>query len=525
MTNIKWFTAAFEKIDDKKEIKVIECLDQNNFKEYILNNARVTNNSFKYLKKYLGSTRFSVENIDGSSKIAVKISKVKMPNKNYQILPYLVSNIDMLKENGSNFLGIGEFGEEFLDMSKIIHLGIFGASGYGKSSLIRFLLTQTLIFRQDSLNILLDFKGNEFKSFDSLNHPNILAHVHGMAEMKFFSDFLGIELAKREYYFANSFEIAPTTLQEYNQYKTEYNADNLPIFNQIFIWVDEGKGFLEAMAQIGMDNDQVVKFINRCRSFGLNFIFSSQSYSDFGWNNCKNLSHIITFYSPADYKTADVLLDIGERTRIHTYETYGKNVDETVPGRITFIDIQNSSAKIMQVPELSSHDCLALIDQYSNKLINRKSLYSQTTIDPQLFGSLEVMRYLSENNTYEQLMTYNFLNFKSFSKNTGGFLTHQIHRSNDIVKLIAIGSNDNPFREYYKFESFELSNLDVETLALSNENEIDSKEIISSIDELFEFIDSPVEQLSDDLGQKEIESNESMAAGSDRMSKNLLDNK
>lgn len=472
MSNIKWFTSAFEKIDDKKDIKVIESIDQINFKEYILSNARVTSSSFKILKKYLGTTRFSYENLDGTAKISVKISKIKMPTKNYPILPYLISNIESLKQNGKNFLGVGDFGEEFLDFRDLIHMGVFGASGYGKSSLIRFLLTQNLIFAQDCLNILLDFKGNEFKSFNNLNHPNILAHIHGLSEMKHFSDYIGMELAKREYYFSNAFEVAPTNLAEYKKLREQYPDNSLPEFSQIFIWIDEGKGFQDAMAQIGMEAHNIEKFINRCRSFGLNFIFSSQNSSDFGGVNCRNLSHIVTFYSPSDYRTSDMMADITDRNKYNSQELYGRNVDMPIPGRITLLDVRNSSAKFIQVPELTSQECLDLINEYSNFGISQDALLSLNEIDPALFGSLDVMRYLSENHTYEDLMKYEFLRGKRFSVTYLNFLTFNSNgtRISESVKNIWVGSESNPFFKCYKFTPMMVNSEEISLDEQNSEN-------------------------------------------------------
>lgn len=443
MANIKWFTNAFDPIDGKKEVQVVGINDFESYREYLVTNARANNTSFKLLKKYLGETYFSIRHIDGTTDLAVKVSKIKMPKKPYPLAPYVEKNYSTLKENKQLFLGIARFGEELFDLNNIVHLGIFGSSGFGKSNFIRSLLTQNLIINQDACNIILDFKGNEFKSFDNLNHPNILAHVTGMDQMKHFFDFLALEMARREYYFTHGFKIAPTSLKEYNQFKEEYKADHLPVFKKIFIWIDEGKGFSSCCSNFQYDMD---KIIAKTRSFGISFIMSSQQVYDFGRFN-RNLSHVMTFHTP-EYDTG-WYADLHHST-IRKMDNIDIHTDQPTKGRMKFLDVENETIKNIQVPLTDNFECLNLIEKYSNKDLKKELMIEPIEIDPRLYGDLNCLEYYLQDNTYANFLNYDFLKSVRLIVRDDyiSFETLRHTDQKDISRKVICAKN--PFNRYFK---------------------------------------------------------------------------
>lgn len=261
-----------DKIDENQEVEIVAKKDHEFYIEYILSNVEFSQSNLDILSSLLLSSVIQFSPIDGTNKVSLNISKINNLSQNFQLKDFLDANDSKI------YLGVGYFGLIDINLDEITHLSIIGTTGMGKSTLIKSLATQILTKRDDVESFFIDIKGTEFGVFK--NHPNVGGVIGSAIELQQFIDWLSIEIARREYYFANSFEMGVENLNKYRDEKVKFDIDNtLPNFNKIMVFIDEFILFC-SLCTSGSNTSNIGRrelwnnLLSKARAVGIHFVYN-----------------------------------------------------------------------------------------------------------------------------------------------------------------------------------------------------------------------------------------------------------
>lgn len=351
MGDIKGFLDAFGKYDRGARI-IVESIDFHPFSvDIIVRNAHALAKTKNILRDYFGGLEVTIESIGQSHTLRVRISRITIPN-HYHLLD-LISFLENNKEKGL-FLGIGSFGDVYFPYENLTHVAVFGKTGFGKSNFFKFLLSQTLAFRDDIVNYIIDPKGVDFKHF--IKHPRVgVVASEKEAWVKLFIA-LSEEYDYRKEVFSTAFTTPPSHLDGYKALKEKYKRDDLPEFKRMIIWIDETATFTDHNREYEFENNFFDAMTRKARAFGMHLIFSSQSPDDL-YNINTNLSAFFAFYTKPP----------------HSSHQYYENFSEyNIPHRGRLNLLYDSKLTHLQVPFLEEDEALAFAYGYSPKPLENR---------------------------------------------------------------------------------------------------------------------------------------------------------
>ena len=343
-------TQYFEVIEKNKNIKVADVkVEKYSIDIFLTNVFRASVSSMSQVENLFNIKGITGTVVDDGLYYKLSIPRVEVPDKAYKLLELMKS----LKETDGNswILGISDFGPKKFDIDTFTHGNIFGASGYGKSSFFRFLLTQTLAFHSDVINYIVDPKQVDFELYE--DHPNVMKRVVDYTGwMNLFFAIL-IEIEVRKYYFTTAFEKAPVKLSEYLDLRKSFERLELPEFKRMFIWIDEAHVVFGDRSHMDLEATSLIKgIIRQARAFGIHFIFSSQRFNDIPTEIRSQIPNSFFFYSPM--KEGKVL-DIPDRDHV-----------QAIRGRLGAI-VGEKLLKNIQAPFLVDDESIAVSYILNNK--------------------------------------------------------------------------------------------------------------------------------------------------------------
>lgn len=338
--SIQHFLSLFQPLDVSNPVQLLSVCERDFDFEIMVGNGVLISNQ-KILEQYFGRVSCKVEHISGTQNSRILISKVQLPTF------YPVNNfLKHLHNNQGKVIsiGIGSYGEETLDLDSITHMGIFGLSGYGKSSFMKYLIGQVLAYRPDIDNIFFDPKGTEFESFK--HHPRTIK-VGSSSDEKFSLIMaLKTELAVREYFFTQGFKMVPASLAEYLSLKEKFQRDDLPAFNKIFVWVDEAHELVgDTDGNYHCLGDHFNSLLLKARSFGIHFIYSTQ--------NPRQSNHTLR-------RQSNTILTFALDNSVAYFDQMELGPTLYLKGRINVMNLTERTVNAVQVPFSTSEDALRI---------------------------------------------------------------------------------------------------------------------------------------------------------------------
>lgn len=290
------FESYFEAIESDKRIEVDEVANGDfSVDVYLKNTMSPLDRSFGSLEKL-----FNIKNIKGEpegngKRYKLSLPKIAVPSQAYgleKVLRYVKE-----EKEKSLVLGINDFGVSKIDLESFSHAFIFGTTGYGKSSIFRFLMTQTLAFHSDIENYIVDPKQIDFELFEQ--HPRVCGRCTNYTEWMNLFYLLAIELEVRKSIFSKAFEKSPNNLKEYQELCRKYKREDLPKFKKKFVWIDEAHLVFGDRSHMELQSVPVVSHLVRLgRAFGIHLIFSSQRWSDLTGTIRSQIPTYLYFFEP-----------------------------------------------------------------------------------------------------------------------------------------------------------------------------------------------------------------------------------
>lgn len=387
--NIDFLLRLFKPLDESRPSELLDIQESDFTLNLIIGNASANSVTLRGLQDFFGRTPLKIEPVPETQNLQIIISKIKVPD-GYKHFDYLKA---IEKIQGKNwFLGIGEYGAVNFNPDRLIHMGIYGKSGYGKSSFVKSIIGQTLNRRTDIDHIMIDPKGTELSVFK--NHPNVIKTAVSKDEIDSVILSLLIEMGVREYYFKNSFENPPTGLLEYRELRKSHKA-KLPEFKPIIIWVDEAHVYFDANHSATSREKAFEALFLKGRSYGVHFILSTQHPASITSLIKNQLNQVMTFHIDS---------------RGWFYERDMKDIDcselPAIPGRLQVIDRINNEVFQVQTPYMTSEQ--AQMMAYSKiKEGDKKSTFFPIKLKEEVFGEdFNLIDYLAHNHKIEDLSNF-----------------------------------------------------------------------------------------------------------------------
>ncbi len=339
---------SFTPIDPTRPITVRECRkDEASYRLYI-ENGQIDSAGLKTLHNSLRNTKYFLDFSANNGLITIEFGR-------YQELPkaFSFSEITQLLENNRDrglFLGLGSFGEMFCSMDKFQHAILFGATGFGKSSFLRSLVSNILAFHDDCVCSFIDLKGIDFKGLEGLPGISLVGSTY--PEAVSILDLILLEITLRKILF-QQWQNPPRSLSEYNSWAP---AAHLPELPRHILVIDEFRMLRES--DCGYINENAMsrlEYILRVgRAYGIHLILSSQRDIDFTSNivtNCSNC--FFTFHgSNGGHAFYGELID----------EAYRNKGLRAIPGMIAWINNDPDSKQkvyVQQTPYCNDFDMYA----------------------------------------------------------------------------------------------------------------------------------------------------------------------
>ncbi|HRO66607.1 MAG TPA: hypothetical protein PL182_03475, partial [Pseudobdellovibrionaceae bacterium] len=169
MSSVDYFFSCFISLDRNNPPEISDIKANDFSVDVTVLNVGLSTQGLKSLGGYFGDVPLSFRQLEGRHGIILSISRIKVPDDLYSVLSIL-KYIQAHQKDGL-FMGIGEFGPSFLSFDELTHGQLYGASGFGKSSFFRFLLSQTLAFHKDVMNYIIDPKQIDYRAFQ--DHPQV----------------------------------------------------------------------------------------------------------------------------------------------------------------------------------------------------------------------------------------------------------------------------------------------------------------------------------------------------------------
>jgi AAA+ superfamily predicted ATPase len=335
----------FEKVEPQKPIEIANVVvEQYCVEIYLTNTMTPTNPTMKNICKFFG-----IEGITGGPAndglfYKLSIPRVETPDSSYPI-DKLLHRLQA-QEGKSWVLGIGNFGPEVYSLNNFTHAYVVGASGYGKSSFFRYLLTQTLSFHNDALNYIVDPKQVDYEMYD--DHPNVMKRVKSYTEWANLFYAIMIEIEVRKHYFSTAFEKAPANLKDYKEFKEKFDRSDIPEFKRMFIWIDEAHMiFSDKAGGLSFDSNprsSLAHIARQARAFGIHLMISSQRVSDIASDVRAQSPNVFCFYNPSG---EGGIIDFPERDQL-----------KPLPGRMGY-KFGDKKVLNIQTPFMSIEESIA----------------------------------------------------------------------------------------------------------------------------------------------------------------------
>lgn len=385
--SIKYFLSFFQSGDPSKPPQLLSVEKKQYHYEILVGNG-FFNSQPKNLEQYFGGLVCKVEAVPGTQNTKVFVSHVQVPTY-YPVNSFLKQ---LHQEQGKHIsLGIGNFGEEVLDLDSITHMGLYGATGFGKSSFMKYLISQVLAYRPDVDNLFFDPKGTEFESFK--HHPRTIKVGGSMDEKFSLIMALKTEMMVREHFFTSGFKMVPSSLKEYLKFREDYKRSDLPVFNKMFVWIDEAHEFsgIHDSSYVSL-SDALTNLVFKARSFGIHFIFSTQ-LPNYALNSLKRQVNTILSFA-VDNPT--VVLDASPGTSI-----------PYIAGRILKFDMSTKKGDFLQVPYTTTEDSLRIAygGWETSKAKSKAIGFYPLKVDRKVFESGEIFGRIVRGMKLKELMS------------------------------------------------------------------------------------------------------------------------
>ncbi len=308
--NISILKNVISEVEEHKGI-FLEDFNEGTFSDKIVlsNCRRDSSKSENRIGKLFNGSRVKLSPSKDKAGLEIQVSRVDF---NASIINF-ENCVEMIKENKEKgwFIGLGIDGPEYYSIEKLTHGIITGSTGFGKSSLFKSLLTQTLSFHDKIVNFIIDPKKVDFPLFEK--HPNVSKVAYDFAGWSSILNSMLVELSQREEIFNQSFENPPSQLSDYWKIREEEGLDYLPELPRIIIWIDEYHNVKQNMSST-ISSNEIIEFLARKgRSFGIHLMMSSQRNADF--NSTINDQASSSFYFYSNSNTSYIAHDLLARER------------------------------------------------------------------------------------------------------------------------------------------------------------------------------------------------------------------
>lgn len=345
MKHIKYLADCFLTLDPTEKVDVVSVTEQTYFYTVRLQNVAPTTNTQSGVQKYFGNLPVRITPVPNSNCVDIDVSKVKLPHGLYDVRRFARPIESKLKSEYPNhwFLGLTDFGPHYFDLNRLTHIGLYGASGFGKSSLFRLLLAQTLRYVPNTVNFIIDPKKIDYSSYEK--HSAVRAIAKSYAEWSSVVTSLVTECAFREKVFSQAFDSAPTCLQEYTALREKFSRHDLPEFKRTLLWIDEAHVLFQDVSDMPCYSG-LVYLARKARSFGIHLVISSQRASDIPSAIRTQLSQSFSFFT----------------TDNHILNDFGFNPEKmsAIVGRLYYVDTETRQSHAIQCPYVNNDDAVGL---------------------------------------------------------------------------------------------------------------------------------------------------------------------
>ena len=337
------FFDAFEQANAERKIAILGIKNKIYYKEILVSGAVERKDTKQILKNFFGGIPIQLEPVLGSHKIKVKVSKTQIPSSTIEASNYL----KFIKESKNNglFIGLSLFGPEFVKVENLTHISIYGASGFGKTSFARLLLSQILSNQPKIINHFIDPKAIGFKAYET--HPKTGIVAVEKDEILSLASLLIAEVKVRQFYFEKAFEVPPDNLKQYEELKTKYKRNDLPDFPRMMIWVDEAHLVCSMERIHGVESTEMLSYLVRIsRAYGIHFVFITQRPIDLVGSIRSQIQHSFCFYlTDNQYHHIDLkVVPVNESMKAIPGRLYmeDKELGKTIEAQIAYVDISDS---------------------------------------------------------------------------------------------------------------------------------------------------------------------------------------
>ncbi|WP_419172322.1 AAA family ATPase [Halobacteriovorax sp.] len=347
MSSLSSIINAFQRTVEENAAEIIKIEKSDYFDSIYISGAKAHSKSKTLVSQVFGGRKTRIIDIVDKDCIRVDISKVDLEDKIIEHKDYL-KYLDDNKDKGW-FLGLSDFGPIHYSFENFTHAYITGATGYGKSTFFKHLMTQTLNTLDDVSNFIVDPKRVDYKHMQQ--HKNVGFYADTKDRWNELFTYLLIELKAREYYFNKSFTTPPVKIDEYKRERKKHNRNDLPDFKRFFIWIDEAHEVIDMKSYSPQQDTlrNIIEYIARKgRAFGIHLILSTQRQNDIisaVRNQCQ--THFVFYQNNYSSLESDLL----------TSENRGPLTKRV--GQLHFLDDKLERKEVL-TPYLSQDECIII---------------------------------------------------------------------------------------------------------------------------------------------------------------------
>ncbi|MCB0174801.1 MAG: hypothetical protein KDJ97_30105 [Anaerolineae bacterium] len=273
------------------------------------------------------------QNISKRPEIAIEETpQLQQPLPEYVDLTHYVTGSPSLR---NVFLGVGRMPTGVIQpisapLSRLVHIAVAGASGFGKSTMMQALGHQVINAREHPNVVMLDAQGVTFTPFEANEHLRYPLASESEDIRAILQDLIS-ELNKRKELYSRWRGV--DSLEKYNRVVNEHDRfPVIPIFFDEFGLLADDKEIAKAVKQLSQAG----------RKFGMYMIAGSQTwYSDEIASSLKaNLSTSIQFYAKSKSQSRVLLGDSAASDITRPGQAFCR-----IPGQPGLIELQAPDAK------------------------------------------------------------------------------------------------------------------------------------------------------------------------------------
>lgn len=345
---------CFDKATSVQPIRVKAPVFLDYSVEIEIENVIVNPGTEKSLQRRFGGLDVKVRMHPGTSRVTLIVPRIDLPRSISGIdhLNFLLTN----KTEGL-WLGANSHGPEFIGLESIVHIGIVGGSGYGKTACLRSLLAQLAFVQEEVLIGVIDPKsGSDYLFLE--NSANIISVARSLSEWQSLLSAMTIEIAAREHLFSTMSSVPPNNLSDYSKMSAN-RTDNLPALKRIFICIDEAFMLFNSGHHHPLLNGLVDFIARKGRAYGIHLIFSSQRSSDIPGSARAQINKWISFFSSDPNNL--FWLNVTGSSNEHGI------TKKAISGRGHIHDFEFNEIREFQATYFGSQDILTLASTVQNK--------------------------------------------------------------------------------------------------------------------------------------------------------------